>query len=591
MNGYIPEDKIDEIRNRTDIVSLVSEFVTLKKAGKNFLGLCPFHKEKTPSFTVNPDKQIFYCFGCGEGGNAISFLMKMNQMTFPEAVRYLAGKTGVVIPRKPMSLRDKEELGLREQISRVNEQAASYYIKMLFSQAGGAAGQYLKDRGIQDAAVKGFRLGFAVDEWRGLKGHFEKQKIPLDIIEKAGLVIANKDGIFYDRFRGRIIFPIEDVNGRVIAFGGRILGDGGPKYLNSPESPLYVKGKNLYGLNRTREEIRRKDYVILVEGYFDLIALWNAGVKNCVATLGTALTGDQVALIKRYTNQVVAVFDPDEAGKKALARSLSLFLAGGIHAKAVVLPEGYDPDTYVRTFGPEKFEKVVNDAQSMIDYYIEDIIGPQGGALENSIDALRDAIPFIAGIDDTIERNLFIKRVAEKLGADQELLKAEVIRVLKKQGKSNVAEVTVKKPINKVDAVEFALIQAMLDWPAKISKMIDAHVLDYLLNEDLKRIGEEIKDAFIRGEAIDAAQVLDRIGDKTVSEKFLQSIMDENITDDVVIERFVDDTIRHIKKKWYKNKKRILQTELIKAQEMGDQGLCSRLLSEKEMLSRQEKSL
>ncbi|MBN1662009.1 MAG: DNA primase [Deltaproteobacteria bacterium] len=592
MKGHIPENIIEEVRNRADIVSLISEFVTLKKAGRNFLGLCPFHQEKTPSFSVNPDKQIFHCFGCGEGGNVISFLMKMNQMDFPEAVRHLAGKTGVVIPEKVMTARDKEEIGIREQISRINEQAAVHFTKNLFSQAGQSARTYLKKRGMQEATVREFRLGFALDGWRPLKDYFEKQQIPLKVLETAGLLIpnTNKDGGFYDRFRGRLIFPIEDVNGRVIAFGGRVMGEGEPKYLNSPETPLYTKGKNLYGLNRTREDIRKKGYAILVEGYFDLISLWNAGVRNVIASLGTALTADQVALIKRYTHQVVAVFDPDAAGKKALDRSLTLFLAGGVHAKAAVLPDGYDPDDYVKTFGPEKFEQVMDHAQSMVDYYIETVIGP-GESLEDHYDALRDAVPFIAAIDDTIERNLFIKRVAEKLGLEQELLKAQINQVLDKSKRTSAAPKIKVKPPDQKNAVEFAFIQMMLEQPAKIGIMADTYVLDYFLSEDLKKIGEEMAAAFKTCKTLETSAMIDGIGDHAMKEKLYRSMMNENTADNALIDRMIHDTIRHIKKKWYKDKKRTLQIEIVNAQEAGNQGLCNRLLAEKESLSREEKSL
>ncbi|MGZ3596708.1 MAG: DNA primase, partial [Syntrophales bacterium] len=334
MNGHIAPDKIEEVKRRADIVDLVSEYVTLKKGGKNFLGLCPFHKEKTPSFTVNRDKQIFYCFGCGEGGNVLTFLMKMSEMSFPEAVRHLAGKTGVIIPERILTRQEKESSSVRNEVSHINKMAAAYFAKNLFSQAGKEARDYLRKRGIQDDVIKEFGLGYALDGWRHLRDYFEKASISLKLVEQSGLVIpkANGGGSFYDRFRGRLIFPIEDVGGSVIAFGGRIIGSGEPKYLNTSESPVYIKGRNLYGLNRTKEDIRKKGYAILVEGYFDLITLWASGVRNVIATLGTALTREHVDLMRRYTSHVAVVFDPDEAGKKALTRSIELFLSGNMHA-------------------------------------------------------------------------------------------------------------------------------------------------------------------------------------------------------------------------------------------------------------------
>lgn len=592
LKGYIPEDKIEEVRLRSDIVVQISEFVTLKKAGKNYLGLCPFHKEKTPSFTVNPDKQIFYCFGCGEGGNIISFLMKINQMTFPEAVRHLAAKTGVVIPEKTMTAREKSDIGIREKISRINEQAALFFAKTLFSPKGRAARDYLKGRGLAESVVREFRMGYSPEIWQGLRDHLEKQKISLDIAEKAGLLLAGKEGGLHDRFRGRVMFPIEDINGRVIAFGGRILNDGQPKYLNSPESPVYIKGRHLYGLHRTKDDIRSNGYAILVEGYIDLIAVWNAGVRNVVATLGTALTSDQVQLLKRYTNQVVVLFDPDEAGKKALARSLPLFLAAGVHAKAAVLPHGYDPDLFIRKYGQEQLEKIVGDARSAVDYYIETIIGKRDETLEDTYDALRQAIPFIAGIGDAIERNLFVKRVAEKLGIEQESLKAQINAAVGKTGKAD-ADIPQKrvKPSREIDAVELALIQAMVEWPDKIEAVGSSMVFDYFLNDELKNIGQQIHTSFLGGRKIDAASMIDGMPDDITKGKLFKSMMADTLKDGAMIDRYIGDTIRQIKKKWFKDKKRILQMQIIKAQEKGDHELLSRLSLEKTALSKEESSL
>ncbi|MBU4074519.1 MAG: DNA primase, partial [Proteobacteria bacterium] len=410
MKGSIPEDKIEEIRRRADIVSLIGGYVTLRKAGKNFLGLCPFHREKTPSFTVSPEKQMFYCFGCSEGGDAVSFLMKLNQLTFPEAVRHLAGKAGVVIPERTVSHEEKERRTLREQIRQTNEIAAGFFADALRSPAGEGAREYLRKRGIGEEAVSTFRLGLAPDGWRHLLDFLGKKGISPQLAEKAGLIVpraGQQDRGYYDRFRGRLMIPIEDVDGHVIAFGGRVMGAGEPKYVNSPESAVYTKGNNLYGLARTREAIRERGFAILIEGYFDLISLWNAGITNVAATLGTALTRSQIDLIRRYTTHVAAVFDSDEAGRKALARSLELFLAGNIHARAVILPDGYDPDDFVRTRGREEMEGLVTRALPMVDYYIEEILGGRG-TLEEDRDKLREAVSFICRIEDAIARNLFV---------------------------------------------------------------------------------------------------------------------------------------------------------------------------------------
>jgi len=587
LKGHIPADKIEEVKGRTDIVHLISEYITLKKTGRNFLGLCPFHKEKTPSFTVSDDKQIFYCFGCGQGGNAITFLMKINNISYPEAVRHLARKTGVVIPETVMSREEKERASISEQLNRINQMAAGYFSKNLLSPAGKGAREYLSNRGIQDTALSdNFRLGFALDGWRHLRGFFESQGVPLKLAEQAGLIAKTDKGDFYDRFRGRLIFPIEDVSGHVIAFGGRILGDGEPKYLNSPESPVYVKGRNLYGLAKTREAIREKGYAILVEGYFDMVTLFNAGVTNVIATLGTALTKDQVKLIRRYTGDVVVIFDPDEGGKKGMARSLELFLAGNVQAKVVVLPDNYDPDRYVRTYGRKSLEEIIAHAPTMVDYYIENIIGKKGGAIEETSDAVHRAVSFIANIDDAIKRNLFIKRVAEKLGIDQELLKTEVRHALTPsnyQGTEAPGHTDTK-----ADKVELSLIHIMLEYHDKIPAILETGILDYFMSEELRALGKVLHESHDRGggnrdtDGLDTFLIINRLDNESLRERLLKLVIDESPYNEKVIDQLIADTIKQIKRKWYKEKDRTLRTKLVKAEEANDWDQCIYLLRERE---------
>ena len=592
MKGHIPPDTIEEVKRRADIVDLVSEYVTLKKGGRNFLGLCPFHKEKTPSFTVNRDKQIFYCFGCAEGGNVVTFLMKMNDMSFPEAVRHLAEKTGVVIPERVLTREDKERSSVRDEINRINRAAAKYFTENLYSPAGKGAREYLGKRGIPEEVIKEFCLGFALDGWRHLREYCEKAKIPLKLVEQAGLIIAktNGGGSFYDRFRGRLIFPIEDVGGNVIAFGGRIIGDGEPKYLNTSESPVYIKGRNLYGLNRTKEDIRKNGYAILVEGYFDLITLWGAGIRNVIASLGTALTRDHVDLIRRYTGQVIAVFDPDNAGKKALARSIELFLAGNVHAKAVVLPDGYDPDKYIRTFGGEALEGLIHRAQSMIDYYIENIIG-KVATLEEKRDALRESVSLIIHIDNENERDLFIKRVSEKLGFNQELLTKEVNRALKvPTGKSPDA---LRERDSEIDMVELSLIHIMLEYPHKIPEIVKKKIFDCFMSANLQSLAERLRDSFEKEglEGFDASVFIQTIDNEIIRQKLLKKMINENPYDEKIIDRVTNDAMKQIKRKWFREKYKILNRQMSKADETGDRQLCDRLLAEKERLRREEETL
>jgi len=592
LKGHISPDKIEEVKRRADIVDLVSEYVTLKKGGRNFLGLCPFHKEKTPSFTVNREKQIFYCFGCGEGGNVLTFLMKMNDMSFPEAVRHLAGKTGVVIPERNLTREDKVRSSIRDEINQINRIAAKYFSDNLFSLAGKGAREYLKSRGLQDEVSKEFCLGFALGGWRHLKEYFEKARVSLKLVEQAGLIIpkTNGGGSFYDRFRGRLIFPIEDVGGNVIAFGGRILEDGEPKYLNTSESPVYIKGRNLYGLNRTKEDIRKEGHAILVEGYFDLITLWSAGIRNVIATLGTALTRDHVDLIRRYTGQVVAVFDPDVAGKKALARSIELFLSGNVRAKAVVLPDGYDPDKYVRTYGGEAFMGLINNAQSLVDYYIENVIG-KVSTLEEQRDAMREAVSLITHIDNASERDLFIKRVSEKLGLNQELLTKEVNRTLKVSNEK--PEDASKERDMEIDMVELSLIHIMLEYPHKIPEIVEENIFVCFMSANLKSLADKLKDSFETGgvEGLDTSLFIQNIDNEIIKKKLLKKMIDENPYNEGNIDRVIIDAMKQIKRKWYKEKKNTLTKEINKARENGDSDLCERLLAVKERLLREQKTL
>lgn len=580
--------KIEEIKSRVDIVELAAEYLTLKKAGRNYLGLCPFHQEKTPSFTVNREKQIFYCFGCGEGGNVITFLMKIANKTFPEAIKELAEKTGVILPSSLITKEGRQKDSLREGIADLNLRAAQLYARNLYSPSGKTAQDYLSGREITQETIKQFRLGYAPDSWRFLTDHIEGSGLSLKIAEQAGLVIAGKEGGFYDRFRGRLIFPIENVSGETIAFGGRILDKGEPKYLNSPESPIYIKGRNLYGLNKTRDEIRRKGFALIVEGYFDLISLWNAGIGNAVASLGTALTREHLELLRRYTVEVVALFDPDEAGRKALDRSLELFLSMNMRARALVLPGGLDPDDYVRKFGKDGMEKLIADAQPLSDYYIENVLG-SGKTFEDKREMVKTAMEFLNKISDKKEKDLFIKRIAEKTGVDQELLIKEVYK--------NTSQIRLqtgedKLPFNiNADLVELHLIQLLLEYPQKSLQVKSENVLDFFLQPQLKELANKIIETYKLLGFVDLSIILSADEEAPLREKIFRLMMEALPSDDLMLEKVFTDNIRQIKKKWYKDQHRRIKFKLAQAQEKGNQELLNRLVQEKEKLLMEEREL
>lgn len=585
---YVDKSKIEEIKNRVDIVDLVSEYLTLKKAGRNFTGLCPFHQEKTPSFSVNRDKQIFYCFGCGEGGNVITFLMKIADKTFPEAIEYLAEKTGVVLPPMSSGKSGMQKDSLKDGIINLNLKAAQQFSRNLASSAGTAARKYLQNRGIAEEIIKQFRLGYVPDTWRSLTDYVEGNGFSMKLAEQAGLVIAGKEGSFYDRFRGRLIFPIENVFGEIVAFGGRVLEKGEPKYLNSPESPVYTKGKNLYGLNKAKEEIRKRGFALIVEGYFDLISLWNAGICNVVATLGTALTREHIELLRRYTVEVVALFDPDEAGIKALDRSLELFLSTQMRARALILPGGYDPDDYVRKFGKEKMEELISRSQPLSDYYIENVLGG-GKTFEDKRDMIKTAMEFIDKISDKKEKDLFIKRIAEKTGINEELLIKETYKnapqAEQKGGKT-------KQPVNiNNDVVELHLIQLMLEYPQKIIQVENENILDYFLQPELQNLGKKIIDAYKLLGFIDIGVILSANENASLRERIFQSMMKALPADDTMLGKIFADNVRQIKRKCYKEQHRQIKLKLSKAQENGNEDLLNKLLYEKENILMKEKEL
>lgn len=578
------DNKIDEIKSRVDIVELASEYLTLKKAGRNFVGLCPFHQEKTPSFTVNREKQIFYCFGCGQGGNVITFLMKIAGKSFPEAIKDLAQKAGIVLPPRITGKESREKETLREKITELNLRAAQQFARNLYSPAGRDARQYLKDRGISEETIKQFRLGYAPDNWNSLTNHIEGSGIQLKLAEQAGLVITGKEGKFYDRFRSRLIFPIENVFGEVIAFGGRILDKGEPKYLNSPESPVYIKGKNLYGLNKTKDAIRGRDFALIVEGYFDLISLVNAGISNVVATLGTALTREHLELLRRYTTNVVALFDPDAAGKKAVDRSLELFLEAHMKAQVLILPDGLDPDDYVKKFGKDNLEGLISRAQPLSDYYIENVIGG-GKTFEDKREMIKTAMEFIEKISDKKEKALFIKRIAEKTGINEELLIKEQTRMQPKRAGA-------KPQINiNNDAVELHLIQLLLEYPKKIIQVEEDDILHYFLQPQLQSLGEKIIEAYKRLGFVDIGEILSEDEEAPLRERIFQMMIKALPADDTKLEKIFFDNIRQIKKKWYKNQHRQIKLKLSKAQESGNNDLVNELIREKENLLMEEKEL
>lgn len=424
----IPDDQVEEVRARADIVDIIGEFVPLKKAGREYKANCPFHEERTPSFYVVPDKGFYKCFGCGESGDVFSFLMKRSGLEFVDAVRHVAGRSGVELHEVSREREDEDPL---RPLHAANAFAADWFRRNLHDEGVGAvARDYLAGRGIDEPTIEAFELGWVPDDWRGLRDAAATHGIGDTVLLEAGLLTTSeKSDEPYDRFRGRIIFPIHAVGGRVVAFGGRVLDDGHPKYLNSPETPVYQKGHVLYGLHRSRHAIRREGSALVVEGYMDLVALAAAGFEHVVATLGTALTSEQADLLRRYTSRVVMLFDSDKAGLKATFRAGDVLLARGLQPSVVTLPDGEDPDTLIRSRGAEALRTHLDQAVDLLDRKLQILEERDWFA---SIDRRRDAVdrllPTLRATRDPALRDIYIDQVAARTGVRRETLEAELSR-------------------------------------------------------------------------------------------------------------------------------------------------------------------
>lgn len=410
----IPKEKIEEVRDRASIVQVVNEYVPLTKRGHNHVGLCPFHSEKTPSFTVNEEKKIFYCFGCNATGNVITFLMKKDGLAFPEAVRALASRYGITINESKRDVPDE-----REQIYAALRAASEYFSGMLKASAGDPAKEYLKSRGLTGELAKRFHIGYAPNKWDGLLNFLKGRGIGIEAALKAGLLVKKDKGPgHYDRFRNRVIFPITDVRGRIIGFGGRAMDDKSlPKYLNSPESPVFKKGETLFGLAQAKEAVSKEGYVLVVEGYFDLVALHRHGFVNSVATMGTALTTDHIRTLKGYTSSIYALFDSDDAGKKAALRGLNLFLNEDISCRAVLLSQGKDPDEFLKLAGPDALREAIVDAPTLMEFYLSTLRSKVNmTAPEGKKKYFEDALSYLSKIGNLAERGHYATIVASTLG-------------------------------------------------------------------------------------------------------------------------------------------------------------------------------
>lgn len=460
MASAASSDFVDKVRSAVDVVALISESVPLKRAGRKFRGLCPFHAEKTPSFYLDDEKGLFYCFGCQTGGDVFKFVMLRENVEFLEAARLLARRAGIAIPEQRGGQRSE-----RETILAAHREAAAYFHEMLKSaDEGAAARRYLRSRGTTGETVERLQMGFAAESWDGLRDHLVRRGFGVEPLVTGGL-LSRKEGrsSTFDRFRGRVVFPIRNLSGEVVGFGGRLIGPGEPKYLNSADTPVYNKRETLYGLDLTRGAIRDTGEAIVVEGYFDFASLLQAGVGNVVATCGTSFTEQQALVLRRFADRVVMNYDPDAAGAMATRRSIDLLIALGFGVRVLRIASGQDPDEFVRGAGADAYRALVAQAPPHFDYLLEQAVaGREGLDREVKSRVIREMLPVIAKIPDRVERSGCINTMAERLALDDALLLSEIRDALLKEARPRVAGVRPPAPV-RLTTAEGRLVRALVE--------------------------------------------------------------------------------------------------------------------------------
>lgn len=508
----IPDEVIAQIRDRADVVTIVGEYVPLRRAGTSHKGLCPFHAEKTPSFHVNPGRRMFHCFGCGASGDVIGFVMKIEGLSFPEAARRLADRTGVEIPqldaRDDLELRRARER--KERLTSLMDSATGYFVAQLQEHPlGSFARDAITGRGVDPATASRFRLGYAPDGWQGLVDHLTRQGHAIDAAVELGLVVRNDRGRTFDRFRHRLMFPISDAHGQVVAFSGRALpdppnsppkqGDPPAKYINSPETPLYKKGEILYGLFEGRVALRRESRTILCEGNFDLVKLHQFGFGTAVAPMGTAFTAEQAKLLRRYVDKAILLFDGDNAGRKAIRAAFDLLSAAGIAASVVALPEGDDPDTFLSREGEAALEERIKNAPGAVAFFVDDAAAKAVADPGMRARAIAELGPIVAAVDGPVEKRLWIERIAQRFGVgDIEAVRRQLLTGVR-QGREGSRESSSRGAVQAPEPRRAPLVEdrptlahellgAALDQPELLRSEAGSRLSELLTRDDLRSI-------------------------------------------------------------------------------------------------------
>jgi DNA primase len=504
----------DRVKQQSDIVRVIGDYVRLKKSGQNFSGLCPFHQEKTPSFSVSPVKQMYYCFGCGKGGDVFQFVMELEKAPFPDAVRTVAEKCGIAIPKpRERSPEERRENQQRTSLVDMHREAAAFFSKhLLISAEGKAALGYLEDRGLDRESITRFGIGFAPSGGDALCRAL-KQKFAEKDLEVSGLVGRDQSGRFYDRFRRRIMFPISNETGKVIAFGGRAMGDDMPKYMNSPETPIYSKSNTLYHLDRAKEALRHSDFAVLVEGYMDAIAVARAGIGNVVASCGTSLAEPQIKLLSRFTQRIVVNYDPDTAGQAATERSLTLLLEKEFDVRVLALPGGADPDKFIKEQGVDAYAKLLTNSPPYLDYLISRARQMDRTTAQGKVAALNFLMPYVQRLPNRLLRSEWATRIASELRVDEPVLR-EALRIAANERRSEVKpKAMLLTPA--VKRVERQLIKMLFE-AAEFRERLAQEITQANLHHGLetRNIFEALIAALAAGEIPDASALSSRLDDK-----------------------------------------------------------------------------
>ncbi len=543
-------DKKEEIRRAADIVQVIGQYVQLKKQGQNYIGLCPFHSEKTPSFTVSQEKQIYHCFGCGRGGDIFNFWMEYHNLTFPQALKDLARQYNVSLPEYNNSPGNRKKSDLIEFLFEINELAGRYFHDVLIKRPVGKPGRdYFSERKLSQDTISKFRLGYAVNSWDGLVTFLERKDIPLDKAAKAGLIVSNTTNGYYDRFRGRIIFPIFNLNHQIIGFGGRVLDNSLPKYLNSPDTPLYHKGRYLYGLDSAYKDVRTKGFSIIVEGYMDLLALRQHGVTNVVATLGTALTSDQVRRLKSYAKKVIVLFDSDDAGKQAALKSFPLFLNEDLSAKVLVLPGGEDPDSFINKYGITKFDELLGNSIPIFDFYLDQALANEEPGVDGRIRLIKDVLPIFMELEDRTAKFLYIHLFSEKTGIDEgeiwEELRLDERKLKKGSGLNEFKDRLVSVLDTKKYGSDLQFLKLLAHYPEKIDNFRDQQWELIVSDKNIVKIIKVLMEKFpFKGSLYEVEEFLD----DPITREQLRVALISNPYDKDIVDQAVGEFLNKISK-------------------------------------------